>query len=353
MKATDAKPFLARLCRGSHQFSAPVRRAASTWKSYPFGWSGCRTSAKRMRRRKALKNLRSTIKSKKFFHTRLHTTICGTPSTVLTRGIKILGCGFTPSKNYETKPVDPPPNLQIPRGSYFPPALPRPWLGWSADDLPPGAHSEPHEAVVGSQESVRGAARKQVGPDQGEHVEEIVLQTLFMNSERVKNDFYETPPWQSSALRKRVQISGSVLECCVGDGSLSKMFPDCSVSTNDIDPDRIADFHLDAAAVDSWQQFPKVDWVVTNPPFNAAMPILRMAHAHARFGVVMLLRLSFMEPTKEREGFLSTAPPQRQIILPRWSYKQNGSTDSVTTAWFVWQKSQLPIEIVPTSEKTP
>lgn len=170
--------------------------------------------------------------------------------------------------------------------------------------------------------------------------------------QRTKFDFYETPPWQTAALRRRVQICGSVIECCVGDGSLAKMLLGCSVTTNDIDGSREADFHLDASIPESWGAFPQADWVVTNPPFNAAMPILKAAHTHAKFGVVFLLRLSFMEPTKEREGFLFDTPPQRQIILPRWSYKQNGSTDSVTTAWFVWAKTHRPIEIVPQSEKS-
>ena len=170
-------------------------------------------------------------------------------------------------------------------------------------------------------------------------------------NERRKCDFYETPPWQTRSLRKRIRITGSVLECCVGDGSLSKMLPDLDVTTNDIDQNREADFHLDATLADSWKSFPRVDWVVTNPPFNAAMPMLRLAFNHAAFGVVFLLRLSFMEPTREREAWLYEHPPNRQIILPRWSYKQNGSTDSVTTAWFAWVKAANPIEIVPLNEK--
>ena len=168
---------------------------------------------------------------------------------------------------------------------------------------------------------------------------------------RIKHDFYETPEWQTKALRRRVQIAGTVFECCVGDGSVARMFPDCKLVTNDIDPERAADFHHDAGGEALWNEAPKTDWVVTNPPFNAAMPILRRAIDHARVGVVFLLRLSFMEPTRERGPFLSATPPHRQIILPRWSYKQNGQTDCVTTAWFVWMKSPAPIEIVPLEEK--
>ncbi len=133
---------------------------------------------------------------------------------------------------------------------------------------------------------------------------------------RVKFDFYETPPWQTQALLRRVQIAGTVLECCVGDGSLAKQLSHCQVITNDIDTNRLADFHLDATAADSWQKFPACDWVVTNPPFNCAMPILKLAHEHARFGVVMLLRLSFLEPTILRGPWLASTPPIGKSCFP-------------------------------------
>lgn len=190
------------------------------------------------------------------------------------------------------------------------------------------------------------------------------------SEQRRKHDFYETPPWQTRALMRRVKIEGSILECCSGDGSLVNELLHGSwispltghkivgnIFTNDIDPERSADFHLDAALAESWSSFPTVDWVITNPPFNQAYEILCQAHEHARCGVVLLLRLSFLEPTRERSAWLAATPPGRQIILPRWSYKQNGSSDSVTTAWMVWGKGQagctvpLPIEIVPWEEK--
>ena len=173
---------------------------------------------------------------------------------------------------------------------------------------------------------------------------------------RVALDFYETPPWQTKALRKRIGISGRVIEPCVGDGSLARVFSDCHVFTNDIDTQRIADCYQDATKAEAWRHFPTADWAVTNPPFNSALPILQHAREHALIGVVMLLRLSFLEPTELRSTWLATNPPDKQIVLPRWSYKQNGSTDSVTTGWYVWLRNnavrfELPIEIVPLEEK--
>lgn len=161
-------------------------------------------------------------------------------------------------------------------------------------------------------------------------------------------DFYETPEWQTRALLRRQQIAGRVFECCVGDGSLARALGPCA--TNDIDSSRPADFHLDAAIAESWGKFPGADWVVTNPPFKQALPILEHAHKHAAVGVALLLRISFMEPTESRAPFLCVTPPHRQIVLPRWSYKNNGQTDSVTTAWFIWFKQWRAFEVVTRAE---
>lgn len=173
-----------------------------------------------------------------------------------------------------------------------------------------------------------------------------------MKEMRRKLDFYQTPHWQTDALVRRVPIHGTALECCAGDGSLALCLRNVGIHTNDIDAERQADFHLDAAKAESWAEFPVVDWVITNPPFNKAIEILQHAHGHARIGVIMLLRLSFLEPTEKRASWLCANPPTRQIILPRWSYKGNGSTDSVTTAWMIWSRFVPPgIDIVPPSEK--
>ena len=182
---------------------------------------------------------------------------------------------------------------------------------------------------------------------------------------RSRLDFYETPVWQTRALCRRLALRGSVLECCVGDGSLSNALkqwtpePRIKVFTNDIDPARAADFHLDATKPELWTKQRggwDLDWVVTNPPFNSAFEILQQAVPCARLGVILLLRLSFLEPTDQRGAWLAAHPPQRQFILPRWSYKGNGKADSVTTAWMIWSEHLPPgppIEIVDKPEMKP
>lgn len=55
-------------------------------------------------------------------------------------------------------------------------------------------------------------------------------------------------------------------------------------------------------------------------------------------GVAMLLRLSYLEPTKDRGHWLNDHPPTQMIVLPRISFTGDGKTDSVTCAWMIWHK---------------
>lgn len=157
---------------------------------------------------------------------------------------------------------------------------------------------------------------------------------------RRPNDFYETPEYYVQQLLAAVKIGDKVFEPCAGGGAISRFFPSCR--TNDIDHTKKADFHFDAADYNQWPQAcpPGLfDWVVTNPPFKDAFPILRAAFAFA-YNVATLLRISFFEPTLERELWLVENPPTGLIYLPRYSFTGNGKSDSATVVWGVWQASK-------------
>ena len=190
---------------------------------------------------------------------------------------------------------------------------------------------------------------------------------------RRAHDQYYTPAWQTRALLAHQEITGVVLEPCAGDGAIADVLiyevgppdPTGEVITNDV-VFGLAQFYDDAskAALYDDPTMPAVDWVVTNPPY--AMPlcrdIVRQAVKHARVGVAMLLRLSFLEPTVKtangRGDWLAAHPPDRLIVLPRYSYTQDGHSDSITTAWMIWLKqfSQLsnpsPIICLPRADVT-
>ena len=163
---------------------------------------------------------------------------------------------------------------------------------------------------------------------------------------RRANDLYCTQDAQVRALLQRVEIAGIIYEPCVGHGDIAARFP--ARVTNDIDRGLPADTHLDATHADAWRI--QCDWVVTNPPFSTAPQILPLAMATASVGVAFLLRLSFLEPVKNRGDWLAAHADQMPHLIPfgqpRPSYrigerrpdgrKYNG--DTVTTAWFVWRR---------------
>lgn len=160
-----------------------------------------------------------------------------------------------------------------------------------------------------------------------------------------------TAVWAAQSLYRRLPVIARVAEPCVGTGDLIAGRTDVEW-TNDVDERRAATYHLNAASPAAWNTFPRVPWIVTNPPFDVAALILACALDHAIDGVAMFLRLSFLEPTEGRAHLLSRRPPTRQLVLPRISFTGDGKTDNVTCAWFVWSKLVEPgIEVASPIEK--
>lgn len=164
-------------------------------------------------------------------------------------------------------------------------------------------------------------------------------------------DRYDSPHWFVTHLPNYVKLEGIVGEPCKGSGNISKLLGYIKhvnhVWTNDIDPSVVSDYHLDAANPKSWERLPYTDWIITNPPFNAALPILKNSLNHARLGVVFFLRLSFVEPTEERGQWLFENPRNLDLIYPRFKFRKdkNGKqwqTDSVPMMAMVWYKYPMP-----------
>lgn len=168
---------------------------------------------------------------------------------------------------------------------------------------------------------------------------------------RIPLDFYPTDRALTAALLDRQFVNGTVAEPCAGNGdivSVLETVPEVArVITNDIDPEREADFHGDAgdpaAAIYTAGPF---DWVITNPPFSEAHKILPLALQFCRVGVAFLLRLNYLEPATKRnargEWLDRNADRQTGLFVfgsPRPSFPPYKTNDSVTTAWFVWLRS--------------
>lgn len=164
---------------------------------------------------------------------------------------------------------------------------------------------------------------------------------------RRENDFYPTPEWATNDLLNRgIPIGGWILECCAGDLAIANPLKRAGqVLTNDIDPNMPVMFHRDCV-MENWDYGAKIDWVVTNPPFNLAAEIVPLAYQAASEGMAMLLRLSYLEPVKNRGEWLNKHPPTTLIVLPRISFTGNGKTDSVTCAWMIWDKHTTSQQII-------
>lgn len=162
-----------------------------------------------------------------------------------------------------------------------------------------------------------------------------------MTTTRYPLDYYRTSEKLTKVLLETVNIEGSVLEPCAGDGAIADLLPDCY--TNDVDPDHETDYTIDAADHTAWNLLGKWDWIVTNPPFNEANWILENAWEHSRVGIAFLLRLSYLEPVKIRRDFLNRTEDQLRYVIPvnpRPKFRPDKqSSDSCTVAWLVWKKN--------------
>jgi hypothetical protein len=164
------------------------------------------------------------------------------------------------------------------------------------------------------------------------------------------NDFYPTPEWATKELMRVVPAQGRILECCAGEGDIAKVLNQqhgVDVFSNDIDSHAPCLDHFDATIKTNWERWAGwADWVVTNPPFNQAAQIVPLAYEHARVGIAMLLRLSYLEPVEDRGAWLNEHPPTKLIVLPRISFTGNGKTDSVTCASMIWKKNGMGQQII-------
>ncbi len=188
---------------------------------------------------------------------------------------------------------------------------------------------------------------------------------------RHANDFYPTPQWATYELLKRIPLSGVILEPCAGNRAISNAIikyrrlhdnkEQINVITNDIDPFFGCHYRYNAATFDLWRNLTarqiRVNWTITNPPFSLAHAILPHAFDHSHHGIAMLLRLSYLEPCRNRADWLKAHPPAKIMILPRISFTGNGKTDSVTCAWVIWRHDDYlypnPIEIIPPASPDP
>ena len=164
-------------------------------------------------------------------------------------------------------------------------------------------------------------------------------------------DYYPTPPWATRALCELVLGGGEALrglscwEPACGEGDMARPLAEYfgTVHASDIYPrgfGHVGDF-LDVTLGSRWAPLQSVDWIITNPPFNAALKFARLALAEAKVGVALLLRTQWIEGV-ERYGFFSENPlslvcPFVERVSMVADRLDRSAASATSLSWFVWR----------------
>lgn len=173
--------------------------------------------------------------------------------------------------------------------------------------------------------------------------------------ERHKYDYYVTPIQPiKDFLQKFIateQLGGGqdllIADVCAGGDPVNPMsYPEAIKSlgldekllTLDIREDSRAEVkgdYLEYAFKD------EPDVIITNPPFNMALDMIRKALEDVKDGgyVAMLLRLNFIGSKGRKSFFDENMPKYLFIHHERISFTGDGKKDSIEYAHFVWQKN--------------
>lgn len=160
-------------------------------------------------------------------------------------------------------------------------------------------------------------------------------------------DDFPTPPWATRALLEHVlspRVGGLTEQTCLepacGAGHMDKVLREYFGRTSasdiyDYGYGTVADFLATPYEVNS------VDWVITNPPFNAAEQFVEKARQVARQGVAILARTVFIESVGRYERLFKNAPPAcfaqfvERVPMVKGRLDRKAST-ATGYAWFVW-----------------
>lgn len=168
-------------------------------------------------------------------------------------------------------------------------------------------------------------------------------------------DYYKTPIrdieiflQQLKEDRLDIFTGNRILDPCSGGDNKSPMsyptaiknkFNNVVIDTIDVRPDSMAT--IKANYLD-YQVREKPYVIITNPPFNISMKIINKALKDSKRYVIMLLRLNFLESQKRFNFFKEYMPSYIYVHHKRMSFREDGKTDSIAYAHFIWDKTKNP-----------
>ena len=173
--------------------------------------------------------------------------------------------------------------------------------------------------------------------------------------ERHKTDYYVTPQKEIALFLYQCQEhlpelfkAKYIHDPCAGGDAKNEMsypailskFTSAMITTSDIREDSLAQ----EKGVDFLETKFKADVFITNPPFYLAQEIIEKAITDVDDNglVIMLLRLNFWGSKKRAKWLKENMPYACFIHSKRMSFTEDGKTDSVEYAHFVWRKGEDP-----------
>lgn len=217
---------------------------------------------------------------------------------------------------------------------------------------------------------MKRSAPRFIGERQGPGVAKGFTAVMARRTEPKGLDDFPTPPWATRALFEHVLPELSILigpSLCPNGPRPSGWDPSCGrghmtmvleeycepVFATDIfdygagDPAKVpAGWVGEQDFLDQLAQMPKVDWIITNPPFKLALDFTLRALALARRGVAMLVRTQWIESKGRYERLFRDRPPTifapfvERVPMVKGVWDPTAST-ATSYAWFVWLVGEL------------
>lgn len=155
-------------------------------------------------------------------------------------------------------------------------------------------------------------------------------------------DFYQTPKDIFNPIAGKGICKGTVVLPFSDSEVLAESLAKEGVTNVICAPDEVS--YMDR---EWWESLPAFDWcvAVTQGRGKSVEWVLEPGIALANRGLILLDRLTFLEPTNSRKDFLTTTPLSHLVVLnPRPDFRsdQIKRKDSVTSAWFVFDKTTNP-----------
>ena len=161
-------------------------------------------------------------------------------------------------------------------------------------------------------------------------------------------DDFPTPPWATRALCEKIlwmssnQPQWDCWEPACNRGYMSNVLKEYfdtvySTDIHDYGYGGVEDFLLSKNAGK------KCAWIITNPPFKLGAEFIEMAHKHARRGVAMLVRTSFVEGVGRYHRLFKENPPStiaqftERVPMIKGRLDKKAST-ATSYCWMVWDK---------------